>query len=132
MTVLNGTSLRDWDADDVKAAYWAGAEDALERALLLPGCDADAIHDVLVEAFDEARANCEGLPDADADADREAGWYTLGAAEALDDVVWALPESVLDDEDAFEGLDQLQHAQRRWARRNAVVGDAFAREVGLL
>ena len=130
MTTLNGASLRDWDADDAKAAYWAGAEDALERALLLPGCDADAVHDALGEALDEARASRKGLPAAD--VEREEGWYTLGAAEALDDVVWALPESVLDDEDAFEGLDQLQHARSRWVRRNSVVGDAFAREAGLL
>ena len=130
MTTLNGTSLRDWDADVAKAAYWAGAENALERALLLPGCDADAFHDALVGAYDEARANREGLPAAD--IEREEGWYTLGAAEALDDVLWALPESAVDDEAAFEGLDQLQHAQSRWARRNSVVGDAFAVEAGLL
>lgn len=52
------------------------------------------------------------------------------AAEALDDALWALPEAVI--EDAPEGLDQLQAAQRSWARRNSCVGDAFAREVGLL
>ena len=79
MTTLNGTSL--------------------ERALFLPGCDAE----------------------------REEGWYTLGA---LDDVLWALPEFVI--EDAPGGLDQLQAARRRWIRRNSVVGDAFAEGVGLL
>ena len=130
MTTLNGASLRDWDPADAKAAYWTGAEDALERALLLPGCDADAVHDALVEALDEARANRKVLPAAD--VEREEGWYTLGAAEALDDVIWALPDSVVDDDCAFEGLDRLQHAKDRWARRNSGVGDAFAGEVGLL
>ena len=130
MTILNGASLRDWDPAEAKAAYWAGAEDAVERALLLPGCDADSFHDVLVEASDEVRAHCEGLPAVD--VEREEGWYTLGAADALDDVIWALPDSVIDDEDAFEGLDQLQHARSRWVRYNAAVGDAFARKAGLL
>ena len=132
MNILNGASLRDWDPADAKSAYWTGAEDAIRRAMCLPGCDADAVHDTLAEALDEVRANREGL--SDADVEREEGWYTLGAAEALDDVVWALPESVLDDDDddAFEGLDQLQHAKDRWARRNSVVGDAFASKVGLL
>ena len=131
MTVLNGASLRDWDADDAKAAYWAGAEDAFDKAFPLPGCDAGVIHDVLIEALDEARANREGLPEAD--VEREEGWYTLGAAEALDDVIWALQDSVIDDDDeAFEGLDKLQRARSRWARRNSAVGDAFARKAGLL
>ena len=130
MSKLNGASLRDWDADDVKAAYWAGAEDALDEAILLPGCDADAVCGTLADALDEVRARREGLPAAD--VEREEGWYTLGAAEALDDVIWALPDSVIDDDDAFEGLERLQREQSRWARRNSAVGDAFARKAGLL
>lgn len=62
--------------------------------------------------------------------DAGRAWYSIGAADALTDVLDSLPDSVIEHHPG--GLKSLQHARRAWIDKNHRLGDAYARRVGLL
>ena len=138
-TTLHGAAIRPWDSPEIKAIYWAGATHAITAALDLYGCKTSPIRPVLMAALAEAHVNYEtsrhsGAMDVnggwDALNDSGRAWYSIGAADALTDVLDALPDSVIEHHPG--GLKSLQAARRRWIAENQKLGDAFARKVGLL
>lgn len=137
--ILAGNALRDWDPPETKSLYWAGANYALTAAIDLYGCKTSPIRPVLMAALAEAHVHYEtarrsGAMDINGDWDalNNSGraWYSIGAADALTDVLEALPDSVIEHHPG--GLKSLQHARRAWIDKNHRLGDAYARKVGLL
>lgn len=136
--ILTCHGVRDWDPPETKAVYWCGACYALVSAIGLYGCKAQLIRGVLLKAHTEAYRHLHDARTAgaslDCDWDRltpeQRAWYSLGAADALTDVLDALPDSVIEHRPG--GLKSLQHARQAWIDKNQRLGDAYARKVGLL
>ena len=133
--ILTGNALRDWDPADTKSVYWAGACHALITGTNLPGCKRSPIGNALLrahtEAYDRLLALGGGLDcDGDSLAPEQRAWYTMGAAEALTDVLDALPDSVIEHHPG--GLKSLRAARRRWIAENYCIADDYARKAGLL
>lgn len=136
---LHGTAIRPWDSPELKAIYWAGAHHALTAAIGLYGCKTSPIRPTLMAALAEAHVHYEtarrsGAMDVNGDWDalNDAGraWYSIGASDALTDVLDALPDSVIEHHPG--GLKSIQHARRAWIDKNHRLGDHYARKVGLL
>ena len=138
--VLTGNGIRDWDTPEAKSLYWAGAYHALAAAINLYGCKTPPILHVLLnarmDAFDrhwQMRRHA-GAHALDCEWDKlnseRRVWYSLGAADALTDILDALPDSVIEHHPG--GLKSLQHARRAWIDKNHRLGDFYARKVGLL
>lgn len=136
---LHGTAIRPWDSPELKAVYWAGAHRALTAAINLYGCKTSPIRPVLMAALAEAHVYYEtarhsGVMDVNGDWDalNNSGraWYSIGAADALTDVLDALPDSVIEHHPG--GLKSLQAARRKWIAENQKLGDDYVRKVGLL
>lgn len=127
--ILTGNALRDWDPPETKALYWAGAYQALAAATGAQGCKTKEAYD---HHWQERRH--AGTHALDCDWDRltpeQRAWYSMGAAEALSDVLDALPDSVIEHHPG--GLKSLQAARRRWIAENQKIGDDYARKAGLL
>lgn len=137
--ILHCASLRDWDTPEKKAVYWSGACYALISATNLYGCKTSPIRPVLMAALAEAHVHYEtarrsGAMDVNGDwdalNDNGRAWYSIGAADALTDVLDALPDSVIEHHPG--GLKSIQHARRAWIDKNHRLGDNYARKVGLL
>ena len=137
--ILTGAALRDWDTAETKAVYWSGACYALIAATDLYGCKRSPIRDTIVKAHTEAydRLYADGRragASLDCDWDRlspeQRAWYSMGAADALTDVLDALPDSVIDH--CPTGLRTLRRARQAWIDKNQRLGDHYARKVGLL
>ena len=138
--ILAGNGIRDWDPPETKSLYWAGAYQALAAATGLYGCKTNPIVSLLsrarVEAYDyhwQERRHA-GTCALDCCWDRltpeQRAWYSMGAAEALSDVLDALPDSVIEHHPG--GLRSLQSARRRWIAENSRIADDYARKAGLL
>lgn len=138
--MLLGAGIRDWESPGRKSVYWAGAYYAVAAACELYGCKKSSIRGILMTARKEAYDNhwatrrAAGAYDLDCDWNRlspeRRAWYSAGAADALTDVLDALPDSVIEHHPG--GLKSLQHARRAWIDKNHRLGDAYARKVGLL
>lgn len=137
--ILTGAALRDWDTPEMKAVYWSGACYALIAATNLYGCKRGIIRDTVVKAHTEAydRLYADGRragADLDCDWNRlspeQRAWYSMGAADALTDVLDALPDSVIDH--CPTGLRTLRRARQAWIDKNQRIADSFARKAGLL
>lgn len=137
--ILTGAALRDWDTPGMKAVYWSGACYALIAATDLYGCKRGTIRDTIVKAHTEAydRLYADGRragASLDCDWDRlspeQRAWYSMGAADALTDVLDALPDSVIDH--CPTGLRTLRRARQAWIDKNQRIADSFARRAGLL
>lgn len=133
--ILAGNALRDWDPAETKVLYWSGACKALITGTDLPGCKRSPIGNALLsahtEAYDRLCALGGGLDcDGDSLAPEQRAWYSMGAAEALSDVLDALPDSVIEHHPG--GLRSLQSARRRWIAENSRIADDYARKAGLL
>lgn len=137
--ILTGAALRDWDTPEMKAVYWSGACYALIAATDLYGCKRGTIRDTIVKAYREAydRLYADGrraVASLDCDWDRlspeQRAWYSMGAADALTDVLDALPDSVIDH--CPTGLRTLRRARQAWIDKNQRIADNFARKAGLL
>lgn len=131
--ILHCASLRDWDTPETKAVYWSGACYALIAATDLYGCKRGTIRDIIVKAHTEAydRLYADGRragASLDCDWDRlspeQRAWYSMGAADALTDVLDALPDVVIDH--------TLRRARQAWIDKNQRIADNFARKAGLL
>nr|DAS47240.1 MAG TPA: hypothetical protein [Caudoviricetes sp.] len=137
--ILTAAALRDWDTPETKAVYWSGACHALIAATDLYGCKRGPIHDTIVKAHTEAydRLYADGRragASLDCDWDRlspeQRAWYSMGAADALDAALDALPDSVIDH--CPTGLRTLRRARQAWIDKNQRIADNFARKAGLL
>lgn len=137
--ILTGAALRDWDTPEMKAVYWSGACYALIAATNLYGCKRGIIRDTVVKAHTEAyyRLYADGRragASLDCDWNRlspeQRAWYSMGAADALTDVLDALPDSVIDH--CPTGLRTLRRARQAWIDKNQRIADDFARKAGLL
>ena len=137
--ILTGAALRDWDTAEMKAVYWSGACYALIAATNLYGCKRGTIRDTIVKAHTEAydRLYADGRragASLDCDWDRlspeQRAWYSMGAVDALTDVLDALPDSVIDH--CPTGLRTLRRARQAWTDKNQRIADNFARKAGLL
>lgn len=136
--ILTGTALRDWDPAETKALYWSGSCQALVAAAGARGCKTQPIRGVLLRAHTEAYSRLHDTRTAgaslDCDWDRltpeQRAWYSMGAAETLSDVLYALPDSVIEHHPG--GLKSLQAARRRWIAENSRLADDYARKAGLL
>lgn len=137
--ILTGAAIRDWDTPEMKAVYWSGACYALVAATDLYGCKRGVIRDTIVKAHAEAydRLYADGRrAGASLDCDwnrlspRQRAWYSMGAADALTDVLDALPDSVIDH--CPTGLRTLRRARQAWIDKNQRIADAYARKAGLL
>lgn len=137
--ILTGAALRDWDTPGTKAVYWSGACYALIAATNLYGCKRGTIRDTIVKAHTEAydRLYADGRrAGASLDCDwnwlspEQRAWYSMGAADALTDVLDALPDSVIDH--CPTGLRTLRRARQAWIDKNQRIADNFARKAGLL
>ena len=136
--IITGNALRDWDPAETKAIYWSGACQALVQAMGLYGCKTLTIRDVLLKAHTEAYRRLYGARTAGAGLDcdwnrfspEQRAWYSMGAADALSDVLDALPDSVIEHHPG--GLKSLHAARRRWIAENQRIADNFARKAGLL
>ena len=103
---LTAPSLREWDSPEKRAVYWAGA------------------------GFADGLLRDPGTIESESLTDTGRAWYTLGGIEALDDVLDALPDSVVEQRPG--GLKSLQNLRRAWIKRNSELGDDYARRIGLL
>mgnify|MGYP001744124542 FL=1 len=137
--IIAGAALRDWDTPEMKAVYWSGACYALIAATNLYGCKRGTIRDTIVKAHTEAydRLYADGRragASLDCDWDRlspeQRASYSMGAADALTDVLDALPDSVIDH--CPTGLRALRRARQAWVDKNQRIADSFARKAGLL
>lgn len=137
--ILHGASIRDWDTPEMKAVYWSGACYALIAATNLYGCKRGAIRDTVVKAHTEAydRLYADGRragASLDCDWNRlspeQRAWYSMGAADALTDVLDALPDYAIDH--CPTGLRTLRRARQAWIDKNQLIADNFARKTGLL
>lgn len=137
--ILHGASLRDWDPPETKALYWSGACYALIAATNLYGCKRGTIRDTIVKAHTEAydrlyadgrRAGASLDCDWDLLSPEQRAWYSMGAADALTDVLDTLPDSVIDH--CPTGLRTLRRARQAWIDKNQALGDDYARKAGLL
>lgn len=137
--ILTGAALRDWDTPEMKAVYWSGACYALIAITDLYGCKRGPIRNTVVKAHTEAydRLYADGRragADLDCDWNRlnpeQRAWYSMGAADALTDVLDALPDSVIDH--CPTGLRALRAARQAWIDKNQRIADSFARKAGLL
>lgn len=138
--ILIGSALRNWDPPETKSLYWAGAYYALAAATGLYGCKTNPLVSVLsrarVEAYEHhwAQRRHAGTHPLDCDWGRltpeQRSWYSLGAADALTDVLDALPDSVIEHHPG--ALKSIQHARRAWIDKNQSLGDDYARKAGLL
>lgn len=120
-TILTGPGVRDWDPPETKVLYWSGACYALVSTIGLYGCKSQPLRSVLLKAHTEAYRHLHDARTAgaslDCDWDRitpeQRAWYSLGAADALTDV--------LDTTDRMEaiaydtsGLRALASARQAW------------------
>ena len=137
--ILTGAALRDWDTPEMKAVYWSGACYALIAATNLYGCKRGIIRDTVVKAHTEAydRLYADGRragASLDCDWNRlspeQRAWYSMGAADALTDVLDALTDFVIDN--CPTGLRTLRRARQAWIDKNQRIADSFARKAGLL
>ena len=137
--ILHGASLRDWDPPETKALYWSGACYALIAATNLYGCKRGTIRDTIVKAHTEAydrlyadgrRAGASLDCDWDLLSPEQRAWYSMGAADALTDVLDTLTDSVIDH--CPTGLRTLRRARQAWIDKNQALGDDYARKAGLL
>lgn len=138
--ILTGTALRDWDPPEMKALYWSGACYALIAATNLYGCKRGTIRDTIVKAHTEAydRLYADGRragASLDCDWNRlspeQRAWYSMGAADALTDILDALPDSAIDH--CPTGLRALRRSRQAWIDdKNQRIADNFARKKGLL
>nr|DAQ37566.1 MAG TPA: hypothetical protein [Caudoviricetes sp.] len=137
--ILRAASLRDWDTPETKAVYWSGACYALIAATNLYGCKRGTIRDTIVKAHTEAydRLYADGRragASLDCDWNRlspeQRAWYSMGAADALTDVLDALPDVVIDH--CPTGFRTLRRARQAWIDKNQALGDDYARKAGLL
>lgn len=137
--ILTGAALRDWDTPEMKAVYWSGACYALIAATDLYGCKRGTIRDTVVKAHTEAydRLYADGRragASLDCDWDRlspeQRAWYSMAAADALTDVLDALPASVIDH--CPTGFRTLRRVRQAWIDKNQRIADNFARKAGLL
>lgn len=117
--ILTGNGIRDWDPPEAKSLYWAGAYRAR------------------VEAYDyhwQERRHA-GTCALDCDWDRltpeRRAWYSLGAADALTDVLDTTDRMEEIDYDAL-GVRSLGRARQAWIDKNSRIGDDYARKAGLL
>ena len=137
---LTAPSLAEWDPPETRAVYWAGASHAITRAMDCYGCKTNPIRGVLCEAV---KAIFEAYDDIADGLLRDIGtiepstltetgqaWYTIGGIEALDDVLDALPDSVVEHHPG--GLKALQNLRRAWIVKNHDLGDTYAKRIGLL
>ena len=139
--ILTGNGIRDWDPPETKSLYWAGAYQALAAATSLYGCKTNPIVSLLsrarVEAYDHhwQERRHAGSHALDCDWDRltpeQRAWYSLGAADALTDV--------LDTTDRMEEIDydapcvrSLGRARQAWIDKKHRIGDDYARKAGVL
>lgn len=137
---LTAPSLRDWDPPETRAVYWAGAGFAVARAMDCYGCKTWPIRNVLCDAAKAVSAAYDGIAagllrdpgtiESKTLTATDRAWYTLGGIEALDDVLDALPDSVV--EHRPRGLKALQNLRRAWIKRNSELGDEYARRIGLM
>lgn len=123
----------------MKAVYWSGACYALMTVTDLYGCKRGPIRNTVVKAHREAydRLVADGRragADLDCDWNRlnpeQRAWYSMGAVDALTDVLDALPDSVIDH--CPTGLRALRAARQAWIDKNQRIADSFARKAGLL
>lgn len=137
--ILAGNALWDWDPAETKALYWSGACQALVDAIQARGCKTQPIRGILVrahrDAYDrlhDARTAGTHPPfyDWDVLTPEHRAWYSMGAAEALSDVLDYLPDSVIEHHPG--GLKSLQASRRRWIAENSRLIDDYARKAGLL
>lgn len=137
---LTAPALRDWDSPEKRAVYWAGAGFAVARAMDCYGCKTWPIRNVLCDAAKAVSAAYDDIADGllrdpraieqETLTDTGRAWYTLGGIEALDDVLDALPDSVVEHRPG--GLKSLQNLRRAWIKRNSELGDDYARRIGLM
>ena len=136
--ILHCASLRDWDTPEVKAVI-SGACYALIAATNLYGCKRGTIRDTVVKAHTEAydrlyadgrRAGASLDCDWDLLSPEQRAWYSMGAADALTDVLDTLPDSVIDH--CHTGFRTLRRARQAWIDKNQRIADNFARKAGLL
>lgn len=137
--ILTGPGVRDWDPPETKAVYWSGACYALIAATNLYGCKRGTIRDTIVKAHTEAydRLYADGRragASLDCDWNRlspeQRAWYSMGAADALTDVLDALPDCAIDH--CPTGFRTLRRARQAWIDKNQRIADDFARKAGLL
>lgn len=139
MKILHGSGIRDWDTRETKSVYWAGAHHALLRARRLQGCKTAPIGPVLMTASNEAydhywaaASRVGGMAPIEPETLSETGlaWYTRAGVDALDDILDALPDSVVEHRPG--GLRALQNLRRTYKKTNSDLADAYARRVGLM
>ena len=139
-TIITGPGVRDWDPPETKLLYWSGACYALIAATNLYGCKRGTIRDTTVKAHTEAYRHLHDARIAagaslDCDWDRltpeQRAWYSLGAADALTDVLDITDRM---EEIAYDalGLRSLARARQAWIDKNQSLGDDYARKAGLL
>lgn len=139
--ILTGNGIRDWDPPETKSLYWAGAYQALAAAINLYGCKKPPLLHVLLntrmDAFDrhwQLRRHA-GTFDLDCGWDKltpeQQAWYSLGAADALTDVL-DFTDQMEDIAYDAPGLRSIGMARQAWIDKNQRLGDAYARKVGLL
>lgn len=139
--VLTGAGIRNWDPPATKSLYWAGAYQALAAAINLYGCKKPPLLHVLLnarmDAFDRhwqlrRHAGTFALDCAEDKLNPEQRvWYSLGAADALTDVLDSTDQMEDIDYDA-PGLRSLGRARQAWIDENQRLGDDYARKAGLL
>ena len=71
-----------------------------------------------------------GLRDWDRLTPEQRSWYSLGAADALTDVLDATDRMQIDYK--ASGLRALGRARQAWIDKNQSLGDDYARKAGLL
>lgn len=138
-TILAGPGVRDWDPPETEAVYWSGACYALVSAIGLYGCKTQPLRNVLLQAHAEAYRHLHDARIAgaslDCDWDRlspeQRAWYSLGAADALTDILDTTDRM---EEIAYDahGLRSLAKARQAWIDKNQSLGDDYARKAGLL
>ena len=129
--ILAGNALRDWDPAETKALYWSGAGQALVDAIHARGILVRAHRDAYDRLHDARTAGTHPpFYDWDVLTPEHRAWYSMGAAEALSDVLDYLPDSVIEHHPG--ALKSLQASRRRWIAENSHLRDDYARKAGLL
>lgn len=137
---LTAHSIRTWDPPELRAVYWSGASHAITRARDCYGCKTSPIRSVLAEAaaaatdaywaIGEGRLRDIGTIEPDSLSETGMAWYTIGGIDALTDVLYALPDSVVEHHPG--GLKSLQNLRQSWIKTNHDLADAYAKRIGLL
>lgn len=128
--ILTGPGVRDLDPPETKSLYWSGACYALVSAIGLYGCKAQPLRNVLLKAHTEAYRHLHDARTAGASLDCDWGritpeqrsWYSLGAADALTDVLDTTDRM---EEIAYDApaLRSLAKARQSWIDKNQSLGD---------